>query len=86
MGAGEAIVGRRIRKATGSRGISEGHVRSYDVYSRLYQVLQSSSYYNNLFSSVHFVEGVVADHASIASSKEANKHMQSKHENLKRNL
>jgi len=48
LGAGEAIVGRRIRKANGSRGTSEGHVRSYDVSSRLYQVLQPSS--SNLFS------------------------------------
>lgn len=46
MGAGEAMVGRRVRKAIGSRGISEGHVYSYDVSSRLYQVLQPFSHSN----------------------------------------
>ncbi|KAG0590680.1 hypothetical protein KC19_1G118800 [Ceratodon purpureus] len=38
LGAGESLVGRRVRKAVGSRGISEGHVCSYDVSSRLYQI------------------------------------------------
>lgn len=85
-GAGEAIVGRRIKKANGSRGISEGHVRSYDVSSRLYQVQQLSMNIYNLFSIISFVQDVEVEHASAASTKEANVTMQSKHENLKGNL
>ncbi|KAG0579233.1 hypothetical protein KC19_4G083900 [Ceratodon purpureus] len=38
LGGGEAAVGRRMKKVIGSRGISEGHVASYDVFSRLYQI------------------------------------------------
>lgn len=42
LGAGEALVGRRMRKAIGGRSKSEGHVASYDDSARLYQVLQLS--------------------------------------------
>lgn len=45
-------MGRRVRKAIGSRAVSEGHVCSYDISSRLYQVLQSSSH-SDLFKQLY---------------------------------
>lgn len=40
---GDAAVGRQVRKRCGSRSNFEGQVASYDVSSRLYQVLQQNT-------------------------------------------
>lgn len=52
LDSGEAVVGRRVRKTIGSRSIFEGHVASYDVSSRLYQVLKAP-FSNNMSHKNH---------------------------------
>lgn len=61
-----------------------------DMYARTMSLHVCTRYYippHIICSpSVHFVEDVMVGHASVASTKEANESMQSKQENLKRNL
>lgn len=60
-----------------------------DIYVRTMSLHVCTRYYipHIICSpSVHFVEDVMAEHASVASTKEANECTQSKKENLQRNL